>query len=305
MELIKFDFNKNYNIEDLVVALGEFDGLHLAHQTLINKTINFSKELNVKSAIISFDPHPDFVLKKRRNQGYITPLSVKAKSLEELGIDYFIVVPFTEEFGRRSPLDFEKNVLEKFNIKKIVVGFDYRYGYKGAGTTESLKEKYPVFVLNRIDFLDHKMGSYEVRELLMAGEVEEVTKILGRFYNITGKVVSGNQVGQKIGIRTANVTLDEDYHRLKKGVYGVIVTIDGRKFLGVCNIGNNPTINYVQKPRLEVHILDFNEMIYDKIISVDFSVFIREERKFDNVDDLVFQINQDIENAKRLVEVEK
>jgi riboflavin kinase/FMN adenylyltransferase len=131
--------------------------------------------------------------------------------------------------------------------------------------------------------------------------MEEAAKMLGRYYNITGVVEKGNQVGQRLGFRTANITLSEEYQLLKKGVYGVYVTLNGKKYLGVCNIGNNPTLNFVKRPRLEVHILDFNSMIYDQVLSVDFVVFLREEIQFDSVEALVAQIRQDIENTIQLL----
>lgn len=302
MELIHFEYHKNYNLGDLVIAMGEFDGLHLAHQELIKRAINHAKKINAKSAVFSFDPHPDFVLKKRSNQGYITPLNVKIKALESLGVDYFILIPFTLEFSKILPREFEERVLNKFTIKRIVVGFDYRYGYRGSGNTETLKKHFDVDVVQQIDFMNQKMGSNEIRELLLQGKMYEVSKMLGRYYNITGRVVSGNKVGRKMGIRTANVTLEEHYQILRKGVYAVYVTINNKKHFGVCNIGNNPTVNYVEIPRLEVHVLDFDEIIYNEIISVDFVEFLRDEIKFASVNELISQINEDIMKTREILE---
>lgn len=302
MELIHFEYHKNYNLGDLVIAMGEFDGLHLAHQELINRAISYAKKINAKSAVFSFDPHPDFVLKKRNNQGYITPLNVKIKALETLGVDYFVLIPFTLEFSKVLPHEFEERVLSKFSIKRIVVGFDYRYGYRGSGNADTLKQNFDVDVVQQIDFMNQKMGSNEIRELLLQGKIHEVTQMLGRYYNITGRVVSGNKVGRKMGIRTANVTLEEHYQILRKGVYAVFVNLNNRKYLGVCNIGNNPTVNYVEVPRLEVHILSFDEIIYNEIISVDFVEFLRDEIKFDSVDELINQINEDIMKTREILE---
>jgi riboflavin kinase/FMN adenylyltransferase len=303
MELIRFEFGKKYNLGNLCVALGEFDGLHLAHQTLIKRAIKSAGEINAKSAVISFDPHPDFILKKRENQGYLTPLNTKIRTLKDLGVDYFILIPFTLSLSKLPYEEFESTVLDEFSIKKLIVGFDYRYGFKGSGNTETLKKKYNVEVIDKILFKDEKMGSNSIREFLLAGRMDDVASSLGRYYNITGLVVGGNQVGRTIGIRTANINIDIEYQVLRKGIYGVIVEIKDKKYLGVCNIGNNPTLNYVEIPRLEVHILDFDETIYNEIISVDFVVFLRDEIKYDNKDELIKQINLDIENTRKLVEI--
>lgn len=304
MELIRFSNNQKYDLGPIVAALGEFDGLHLAHRTLINKACGFAREMHAKSAVFSFDPHPDFVLKKRINQGYLTPLSEKIRNLSEMGIDYFVIIPFSEEFSRITYQDFEKMVLGAFDIRKIVVGFDYRYGYRGIGNSETLKVRYPVFVLERIEMFHHKVGSNEVREHLLQGNIREVTALLGRYYRIVGKVIPGSQFGRQIGVRTANVALDESFQILKKGVYAVYATVEGIRYPGVCNIGNNPTVNYTEQLRLEVHIFDFYADIYDKIIMVDFVAFLRGEIKYNTVDAMVAQIQKDIAEAKEILEKE-
>ncbi|HBP25843.1 MAG TPA: bifunctional riboflavin kinase/FMN adenylyltransferase [Acholeplasmatales bacterium] len=301
MEIIRFENNQTYALGALVVALGEFDGLHVAHQALIQKTIDLSKSIGAKSAVLTFDPHPDFILRRRSYLGYLTPLNVKIQILEELGVDYLIIVPFTLELSKQSPTEFENQILKQFEIVHLIVGFDFRYGFKGAGNAASLAKNYSITIIERINFENQKIGSNAVRDLLLEGRMEEATKMLGRYYNITGVVEKGNQVGRRIGFRTANITLSEEYQLLKKGVYGVYVTLNGKKYLGVCNIGNNPTLNYIKRPRLEVHILDFNSMIYDQVLSVDFVVYLREEIHFDTVEALITQIHQDIENTIQLL----
>lgn len=304
MELIRFEIGKDYNIGQIAIALGEFDGLHVAHQVLIKKAVNYAKDNNIKSAVFSFDPHPDFVLKKRTNHGYITPMTEKMDRLEKLGVDYFVVLPFTLEFSRLDPIEFINDYLNSFAIRKIVVGFDYRFGFKGKGNTDLLKEHFNVEVVEKIELDNLKIGSNEIREFLMKGDLDTVKSMLGRYYNITGNVITGNKVGRTFGIRTANIQIEEHYQTIRKGVYAVFVNFNGDRYFGVCNIGNNPTINYVKIPRLEVHILDFNKEIYEKEISVDFVKFLRDEFKFDTVEEMVVQINKDIENAKEILEKE-
>lgn len=303
MELIYFSKLKKINYGPLAVALGEFDGLHLAHQELIKKAINYSKEKGIKSAVISFDPHPDFVLKKRVNKGYLTPLKDKQAFLEKLGVDYFIIIPFTVELASLSPEAFIKDYLNVFQIEKLIVGFDYKFGFRGSGNPELLKKHFNLEVVERIEYNKQKIGSNEIREHLIKGEIKEVTALMGRYYNITGKVVMGNKVGRTIGIRTANVEIEEEYQILKKGVYAVYVYFGNNKYRGICNIGNNPTINYVKIPRLEVHIFDFDQEIYDQEISVDFVEFIRPEVKFRTAKVMVERIGVDIAKAKEILGV--
>lgn len=302
MELIYFDYHDYHHLGGIALALGEFDGLHLAHQTLIGEAVKYAQENNLKTAVLSFDPHPDFVLKKRPYQGYITPLAEKAKALAKLGVDYLFVINFTISFASLSPEEFEKQVLDKLDIRKLFVGFDYRYGSKGKGNPERLKEIYPTFVLERITLNNQKIGSEEIRDLLASGKTEEAAKLLGRYYQISGKVVPGDGIGRKLGIRTANIALEADYQFLKNGVYAVFVTLSGMKFFGVCNIGHNPTVNYVERPRLEVHILNFEKDLYGSEITVDFVRFLRPEIKFSDSAALVAQIQKDINQAVQILE---
>lgn len=301
MEVIRYRLGDKLNInEKIVVAIGQFDGLHLAHKTLIKKAIEIAREKNIKSAVITFDPHPDYILGKRENLGYITPISAKANYLKSLGVDYLILIEFTKELSQLEPSEFENEVLLSLNLDTLVAGFDYRYGKMGKGNLDTLRKlnRFEVVEIPKINYQDEKMGSDLVRKYLSLGELEHVKNILGRYYNVTGKVVSGNKVGRKLGFKTANVNLEEDYHFLRKGVYGVFVTIKEKCYLGVSNIGNNPSVNYVERPRLEVHILDFEDEIYDELISVDFVFFIRDEEKFDNLDDLINQITEDVKIAR-------
>lgn len=300
MELIKFDYSKKYQLPPLTVAMGHFDGLHIAHQKLIIKTIALAKEKNTKSAVITFDPHPDYILKKRKPTGYITPLAAKAAAIAALGIDYLIVVPFTEATSRLTATEFERRVLAAFIIRAIVTGFDYRYGYCGTGNVETLQQKYYVYVMAPIKYRNKKIGSNAIRKMLSTGDLTTVKSVLGKYYQMKGRVVSGRQIGRTFGIRTANIDISSDYQVLKKGVYAVIVTVGGRRYRGVANYGINPTIGGMAESRLEIHILNFSETIYSETVTVEFVLFIREEKKFSDLNKLAAQIKKDIEKVKKL-----
>ncbi|MGI6709888.1 MAG: bifunctional riboflavin kinase/FAD synthetase [Bacilli bacterium] len=298
MELIYVDYKGLKFDKKIVLAAGQFDGLHKAHIKLIKKTIEVAKKNNCSSALMTFDPHPDYFLNKRERLGYITPLDRKITLLESFGIDYLIIIKFDEHLANMNYIDFEEEILDKFNIIQIVAGFDFRYGYKGLGNTETLKEHYNVYVVDEIKYKGVKLGSDLIRNFLEKGDVKEVYKLLGRYYSIKGFVEKGNRIGQTLGVRTANITLKDDYYILKPGVYGVYIEIDKSEFAGVCNIGNNPTLNYSKRRKLEVHIFDFDQDIYNVEITVKFVYYLREEKKFDSKDELVFQVNKDIQDAK-------
>lgn len=301
MELIRFDLRRKYHLGKLIATLGVFDGLHLAHQKLIQRAVVLAHEQNAKSAVITFDPHPDYVLKKRQNEGYLTPLSEKKHFLEQMGVDFLILIPFNRILSNRSPSEFEDQYLKKFDLIKIVVGYDYRYGKFGQGTTAMLSKRFAVEVISEQVINHERFASDMIRQELLLGNLEKANNMLGRPYNISGIVDRGSQIGQKLGFRTANINVTEPYQSLKVGVYAVVVTIDGVKRLGVCNIGHNPTVKYLQEPRLEVHILDFDEDIYQKWIAVDFIAFIRDEKKFASLEELANQIREDVKTTRNLI----
>lgn len=294
MEVIRIGINDRLDIKGLVATLGQFDGIHIGHMKLINEVKKIAANEGLKTGLITFDPHPDFVLKKRANLGYLLPLSEKIKELNEFGFDYMIVIDFSVPMSEMLPEDFYNKYLA--NLAALVVGSDFRFGYRGMGNVETLKQLHKrVIAIEVVKLNDIKIGSNQVREFLINGEVDQIKALLNHYYSIVGKVIHGSKVGRTLGIRTANVELTEEYQLIKKGVYATIVHTSDGKYLGVCNIGNNPTINYVEKMRLEVHILDFNRELYSEEITIDFLERIRDELFFENVDDLIKQIKADIE----------
>ena len=298
MEVIRLGINDKLNIDaKLAATLGQFDGIHIGHMKLINEVKNIALKENLKSALITFDPHPDFVLRKRENLGYLLPLQDKIKSLEELDFDYLIVIEFSVPMSEMSPNEFYDKYLSSLEV--LVVGSDFRFGYRGKGNVELLKTMdIRVIAIDVLKMNNIKIGSNQIRELLMNGEVDKIYQLLNHYYNITGVVRHGAKVGRTLGIRTANVDLNEEYQIIKKGVYAVTVNTNAGIFLGVCNIGNNPSINYVEKMRLEVHILDFEGELYNETISIDFLQRIRDELYFANIQDLIDQIHNDIKYVK-------
>lgn len=305
MELIKLSLSSKglnyFDLGKLVLTIGEFDGIHQAHKKLIEKVIAKANEKNLKSAVITFFPHPAYVLGKRKDDGYITTFDQKVSILEKMNLDYLIVVEFSVELSRLVYQDFESHILDLFDIDTIICGFDFRYGFKGEGNYFTLKEKYNVEYFEKIELDDEKISSTIIREALKDGNMEKVKNYLGRNYSLKGKVVSGNQVGSKIGLATANLVFDNEFYNFLPGVYSTYVYVEGKKYLGVCNIGHNPSFNYVSDLSVEVHILDFDKVIYDQIIEIEFVHYLRGEKTFSSPEELMKQIEKDIKITKELL----
>lgn len=299
MEIIRLTNKEAYkSAEKVIGVIGQFDGLHIGHLALIEEAKSLAKTDQAKVAVMTFDPHPDFILRKRPNMGYITPLKEKLNLLENIGVDKVIIIHFDEILARTEPEDFFNQYLS--SLYAIVVGEDYHYGYKGQGNVASLQASgKKIIVVPEKKYHDVKIGSEQIRSLLMEGKVEIIEQLLHRNYNISGIVRHGSKIGRTLGIKTANIDLDDDYQVMKKGVYGVLIHYNNRTWQGIGNIGNNPSLNYIPRMRLEVHLFDFDEDLYGKIISVDFLFFVREELIFADKEDLILQIKKDVMEVKR------
>lgn len=286
-----------------VMAIGDFDGLHLGHRDVINDAKQLSEQLNVASAIMTFNPHPREVLGHMQYARYLAPFNEKMKLFAQMGIDYCFVVSFDLPFSKVTPEQFVEHMINKLNIHTIVVGFDFTFGHQGSGTVETLKklcaDTLNVEVVKPYHLDGQKVSSTLIREQLYLGRIDRVTYYLGRYYAISGVVVSGQGRGRTIGFPTANLALNMPYVIPRHGVYAVRVTVHERTYSGVMNIGVKPTFSDDEiNPTLEVHILDFDTQIYGDEVRVEFVTFIRDEQKFASVDLLIEQIHQDAERAK-------
>ena len=282
-----------------VMALGFFDGIHLGHQRVIRTAKKIADERGYKSAVITFHPHPSVVLgKKEAHVEYITPMSIKEKVIASLGIDMLYVVKFDEVFAGLLPQQFVDEYIIGLNVKHVVAGFDYSYGRLGKGTMETLpfhaRGEFTQTVIEKVEFQEEKVSSTALRKLIRDGEMEQIPSILGRAYTVEGTVVHGDKRGRQIGFPTANVALSDEYLLPPVGVYAVRLKVHDEWHDGVCNIGYKPTFKEAErKLSIEVHLFDFNEDIYDQIVTVEWHMRIREEKKFNGIDELVAQIAQD------------
>ncbi|MEN1934309.1 bifunctional riboflavin kinase/FAD synthetase [Paenibacillus sp. 102] len=282
-----------------VMALGFFDGIHLGHQRVIRTAKQIADERGCRSAVMTFHPHPSVVLgKKEAHVEYITPPFIKEKVIASLGIDILYVVKFDESFARLLPQQFVDEYIIGLNVKHVVAGFDYSYGRLGKGTMETLpfhaRGEFTQTVIEKVEFQEEKVSSTALRKLIRNGEMEQIPSILGRAYIVEGAVVHGDKRGRQIGFPTANVALSEEYLLPPIGVYAVRLKVHDEWHDGVCNIGYKPTFKEDErKLSIEVHLFHFNEDIYDQVVAVEWHIRIREERKFNGIDELVAQIAKD------------
>lgn len=283
------------------VALGNFDGIHIGHQYLLKSNIEKAKEENLKPSVLIFKNHTKTILKKDKNYkiDILTSFEEKIQLLKELGIEIVYVMDFNERIMKLSPELFVKNILlERLNAKLVTVGFDYRFGYKAQGDSNYLKElgKANGFVVNVIDpvYVEGEIvSSTIIRNLIINGYIEKANKLLGRNYCLIGTVIKGRSRGRKLGFPTANIRLNDRYVIPKTGVYKTFTYVDNSKFLSLTNIGYNPTFNE-KNLKIETYILDFDEDIYDSIIKIEFMEFIRDDIKFNSVEELKNQMHKDV-----------
>ena len=284
----------------LSLALGFFDGVHKGHQRVIQEAIDRAEELQVQSAVMTFDPHPSLVLGGRKEEVfYITPLNQKMKILDRMGVDVCFIVRFTSEFAKLSPEEFIDIFIKGLKVVHVTAGFDYSFGSKGKGDMEMMKQlakdEYGVSVIDKQIEEEEKISSTRIRGLLKQGEVGQVRRLLGRPFEIEGTVVNGDKRGRTIGFPTANIEPELGSFVPGRGVYAVRIEVQGRFYEGVCNIGYKPTFNNpeVKKLTIEVHIFDFDRTIYGEQVVVEWHRRIRDEQKFSGIEELKQQIERD------------
>lgn len=291
--------------EDVVACIGYFDGVHLGHQTLIKKTIERAKEIGAKSMLITFHPDPWSVINRKSNVKHITPLKTKLEVIESFGIDEVVIMKFDSSFSKLSPDDFVNHVLIGLGIVELVIGSDFKFGYKGAGNVSYLKENFGHAIYTHEINLEETdqdiISSTYLIQTILRGEVDRTKKLLGRPYKISGFVIHGSKTGRKIGFPTANLKIEDEFVIPKEGVYAGYVYVGGSKYQSIVNIGYNPTINTRDELSIETHILDFDQVIYGEVIHQTFNKRLRDELKFDSVDALIDQMENDEIEARKIL----
>ncbi len=289
MEVIKLNGNKVH--ENTVCAIGFFDGVHLAHKELINKTIEIGNKKGLTKGVITFDVHPKSVLFDL-DYKYLTPLNRKVEIFSQFDIDYVYVIVFNKEKASLSPSEFIEFYLQ--NIDTLVCGFDFKFGVRGSGKVQTLKDcnLFDTVVVNEITFEGYKVGSTHIRDLILSGQVDKTEEVLGDYYSIKGEVIHGAKKGRLIGYPTANIDTN-DYLIPKTGVYVTMTKVKDKWYQSMSSVGHNPTLNCRVDVSVESNIFDFDDEIYGEIIELRFIKRLRDELKFTNIDDLIKTIDQD------------
>ena len=289
----------NINIEQSAICVGTFDGLHLGHKVVVGETIKHAKRLGIKSLVFTFWPHPLEIIQTEKKVYYLNTFQEKIDLFSKSGIDYLVLFPFNKDFASISSKSFIKDFLvEKLKMKFFVIGYDHQFGKGRKGKYEKV-----IDCGNELDFgverieqqavSQESISSTKIREFIKSGDVNLANKLLGYPYFISGEVEKGRQIGTKIGFPTANIKIATNKIMPQIGVYAVNVEIENTIYNAMANLGFKPTLNNERKLSLEVHIFNFKADLYSKNIKLSFCKRIRDEIKFDNLEELKSQIQKD------------
>lgn len=292
------------SFEKPVLTIGTFDGVHQGHKTILQSVVNEAKAINGTSVLITFEPHPRKLIFPNEPLKLLCTLEERLALVANAQIDVVVVVPFTKEFAAQSAQDYISNFLvEKFQPSLIIIGYDHRFGHDRTGDIAMLRSyaqqyNYEVKEISAQLISAAAVSSTKVRNLLTEGNVAAAKQMLGTAYSISGKVIRGAQRGRTIGFPTANIALaDTDKLVPKIGVYAVNVFVKDKWHKGMLNLGYNPTVVTDNEVKIEVHLFNFDQDIYDQEIKVCFIARLRDEQKFDSLVELKNQLFVDKENA--------
>lgn len=290
-----------------IVTLGTFDGVHLGHQSILNKLLEATENGLYESVVLTFYPHPRMVLQQEHSLQLLNSMDEKRMLLEKSGIDHLIIHPFDSAFSKLSAEAFVKKVLvEQLQIHKIIIGYDHRFGEnRSANITDLIefgkKYNFEVAQINAEEINEIAVSSTNIRTALGNGSIQLANSYLGYNYFFSGKVVKGKQLGRTIGFPTANLELLEPFKLIpKKGAYVVYSTINSIRVFGMMNIGHNPTLGENERT-IEVHFLNLNEDLYDAVLCISLLDFIRPEEKFSSVEALKSQLQKDRDFSKKYI----
>ncbi|MEJ2595815.1 MAG: bifunctional riboflavin kinase/FAD synthetase [bacterium] len=296
-------------VDKAVVTIGTFDGVHLGHQAIFRKMVMEANKINGETVVITFFPHPRIVLGLNSTDlRFINTQERKINRIEEAGIDYLVIIPFTKEFAAISSAEFIRDlVVEKINPVKVITGYDHHFGKDREGGYDMLREMGNTFgfEVEKVEAQyanDIAISSTKIRKLLEAGKVKAANSLLGYEYAINGRVVRGKSIGKDLGFPTANIMVADEYKLIAAvGVYACRVQYMGRTYKGMSNIGYRPTINYGDLT-IEVHLFDFDQQLYGEEIVIFFVERMRDEQKFESLEALKEQLIKDREHALKILE---
>lgn len=297
-----------YNLADAnlqqpsIVTIGVFDGVHIGHQYLINRLVEEARASNRLAVVITFYPHPDVILRRLEGRYYLTTPEQRAAQLHQQGIDYVITLAFNDELRHIRAATFVDSLVANLKLSSLWVGSDFAMGYQREGNVAFLEEQgvEKGFAIHVIDLLlnaQSVISSTKIREALLAGEVEQARRWLGRGYSIAGEVMHGDKRGRKIGFPTANIKVWEEQVIPANGVYAGWGIIDGERYMAVTNVGVRPTFDG-SSVTVEAHLLDFDREIYGSPLELTFETRLRSEKRFSGIAELVAQIRTDVKSGR-------
>ncbi len=297
MKIINYNITKKFpTVEPFAACIGYFDGFHVGHMALVDTTLDIAHKKGIKSAVITFDPDPWVVIKHIEHPIHLTTMNDRIAIAQEKGIDYWIAVHFDAHLASQ-PHEVFTEVLAKTPLVSLVSGFDFTYGDKGKGNTETLKQEakghFDVIEIMPVTDQGTKISSTRISTLIDEGKIAIANQLLGRIYAISGTVVGGRRIGRKIGYPTANLAVDSEYRIPRIGVYAGRVEVEGVWFDAMISVGKNPTVTEEKSISIEANLFDFDREIYGMSVKYEFHQYIRDETKFASVEDLVATIRED------------
>ncbi|WP_434037096.1 bifunctional riboflavin kinase/FAD synthetase [Formosa sp. 4Alg 33] len=307
MEKVR-NFNNLDSKISTVVTIGTFDGVHLGHQKILKRLVNTAKETHLKSVVLTFFPHPRMVLQNDANIKLIHTIEERSDILEQSGLDYLCIQKFTKEFSRLTAEDFVKKILvEQLQAKRVIIGYDHHFGRNRSANIDDLRKfgetyGFEVEEISAEDVNEVAVSSTKIRKALEAGDITKANNYLGYPFSINGTVVTGKQIGKQLQYPTANLEIKEAYKLIpKQGVYVVKSEIDNVTIFGMMNVGTNPTVTDSTNQHIEIHFFDFDADLYGKSLKIDMLHRLRDEKKFESIDNLKKQLQQDEEESRRFI----
>lgn len=289
------------------LTIGSFDGVHQGHQQIIHSLVAGAKQAGVPSVVVTFFPHPQFILRGESRPYYLTLPEKRAQLLAELGVDFVFTYPFDQRISRLSARDFILSLFEDFHFKQLLIGYDFALGKDREGDSDLLQEiggelGYDVRVIPPFKVADKLVSSSLIRNMIREGDVRVANTLLGREFSVSGQVIKGDDRGKSLGFATCNLDVHSEVVNIKSGVYASRGFVSGKLWPAVTNIGFRPTFGEdLSVPRIEAHLLDFSGDLYGQDVELFFVDRLRDEMKFPLVKDLIDQINQDVRITRSIL----
>ncbi len=298
---------EDVHLQGAWVTIGSFDGVHRGHQTVLNYLVQNAHAVQQPAVVVTFYPHPAVLLRGLQGPFYLTHPDERARLMADLGVDVVVTLPFNAELAALSADDFMSNLADHLHLNRLVVGYDFALGRGRSGNLHTLRNlgetlEYEVEAIPSTDIKELPVSSTRIRELITQGQVSDAALLLGRWYNISGRVVHGDGRGGKIGIPTANLAAWDEQILPARGVYATLAWIDNQAYASVTNIGLRPTFETdAAVGRVETHLLDFQEDLYGMDLRLEFIKFLRPEQRFPSAAALIEQIQNDIHSAREVL----